>query len=323
MTVSQTLRKRINYQRDFEDLLVDVCQQYSLGNFLSFDPIEIGYEDVNLKLATSKGQFFVKVFAESRTDEECLRLVNVVKIAIDNGVLHPKFLLKDTGYIFRGRYDDFNIRLAVFEFIEGENFFELNRKPTESELSQIVKGAAMINKIDYKPKELYDSWALVNFSQELKKSRKYLNAKELKVLDALQTEFEAVNLQNLKYSLVHGDLISTNIMKSKEKIYFVDFSVANYYPRIVELAVLMSNIFFDPNNGKTLEKNYNFLLGEYGKHISLTDVEKKVLPLFVKLAHAMHLVRATREKNEGESTKENEYWLTLGKKGLELSMEVF
>ena len=85
----------------------------------------------------------------------------------------------------------------------------------------------MVNKIDYLPVLTYDSWALVNFTAELEKARKKLSKDDLKLLDKLQKEFELINIKSLPQSLVHGDLISTNIMKDKSKIYFVDFSVAN------------------------------------------------------------------------------------------------
>lgn len=323
MSITQDLRKRINFQGEFDELLIDVCSEYSLGKFVGFEVIEMGYEDVNLKLTAGKGNYFVKIFAEKRDDSECLRLINVVKIALDNGVSHPQFLVKDTGYIFRGRYEDFNIRLAVFEFIDGKTFYELKKAPSKDELKEIIKMAASINSIDYKTADLYDSWALVNYAKELEKSRKYLAPKELKVLDSLLKEFEKVDIKSLPHSLVHGDLISPNIMKAKDRIYFVDFSVANYYPRIVELAVLMSDVMFDPTGKNSIEKQFKNLVSEYSKYIELSAEELKILPLFIKLAHAMHLVRATREKAKGNKSAENEHWLTLGKKGLEQSISSF
>ncbi len=299
--------------------MIDVCREYILGEYRSFEPIEMGYEDVNLKLTTEKGVFFVKIFAESRDDAQCLRLINIVKTAIDSGVSHPKFLLKETGYIFRGRYENFNIRLAVFEFIEGKSFYDLKKLPTKEELKEIIKIAALINKIDYKPAPLYDSWALVNFPEELEKSREHLSAKELKVLDRLKSDFEEIDIKALPHSLVHGDLISSNLMKSKEKIYCVDFSVANFYPRIVELAVIMSDLMFDPTDKIGVKKYFKLLVDEYSTYNKLTSEELKILPLFIQLAHAMHLLRATREKAEGNKTAENEHWLSLGKKGFKYS----
>lgn len=324
MNISSELRNRINFQGEIAELLNDVCKSYEIGDFISFEPIESGYEDVNLKLVTSKGNFFVKIFHENRTDAECLRLINIVKIAIDNGVSHPQFLKRDVGYIFRNQYEQFNIRLAVFEFVTGKTFFELKRNPTTTELKEIIKMAAIVNKIDYLPVLMYDRWALVNFPAELEKARKKLSRDDLKLLDKLQKEFELINIKSLPQSLVHGDLISTNIMKDKSKIYFVDFSVANYYPRILELAVLMSDVMFDPKNKGSIITYYKLLINEYQKHLKLTAEELEVLPLFIKLAHAMHYIQATIEKEiKKNKSQENEYWLKIGKKGLEQTSKIW
>ena len=323
MNISQNLRKRINFQGEFDELLQDVCSAYKIGNFISFVPIEIGYEDFNLKLITSKGTFFVKIFSDKRDNTECLRLINVVKIALDNGVSHPKFLKHAEGYIYKNQYEQFNIRVAVFEFIEGKNFFEMKRNPNTVELKEIIKMAAAINKIDYVVAPLYDEWALVNFVAELELARKYLDKKQLKVLEQLKSDFEKIDLKSLPMSLVHGDLISTNIMKDKTNIYFVDFSVANYYPRIVELAVLMSDTMFDPTGKVTVEKYYKLLTVEYQNYLKLTEEEIEVLPLFIKLAHAMHVVRGERAIGQGDKSTVTKHLVDLGKKGLDATLKVW
>ena len=324
MIIPQVLRKRINFQGEFDELLRDVCVAYNIGSYVAFELIEMGYEDLNLKLTTTKGNYFVKIFAEKREDAECLRLINIVKTAIDNGVNHPLFLEKETGFIFRGRYEDFNIRLAVFEYIAGKSFFELKKNPTTEELKKIIKMAAILNKIDYKPADLYDSWALLNLPTEYKKAQKYIEEKYKKILDSLVMKFEKIDLKSLPHALVHGDLIRSNIMKSKDKIYFVDLSVANYYPRVVELAVIMSDVMFDPSSKASIEKNYKFLLQEYQKHMKLTKEELDVLPLFIQMAHGMHIIGATLEKEKRKNkSSENEHWLELGKKGLEQTYKVW
>ncbi len=324
MNIPQSLRKRINYQGEFEELLTDVTNSYGLGVFISFEPMILGMEDLNLKLLTTKGKYFVKIFNEKRDNVECLRLVNIVKMCTDNGVAHPEFLKRDVGYIFRNQYEQFNIRLAVFEFIEGKTFFDLKRNPTTAELKEIIKMAATVNKIDYKTADLYDPWATVNFPAEYKKARKYVDDNEKRIFDNLLAQFEKVDIKSLRHSLVHGDLIGTNIIKGKEKIYFVDFSSANFYPRIVELAVLMSDIMFDPTGKVSVEKYFDLLTSEYQKYIKLTKEDLASLPLFIKLAHSMNYLGAILEKNVGKNkTEENEHWLKLGKKGLDATLKVW
>ena len=66
MKKQNNFQKRIEYQGDLKPVFEDVCQQYNLGNFISFNIIKSGYEDFNIRLKTSKGHSFVKVFAKFR-----------------------------------------------------------------------------------------------------------------------------------------------------------------------------------------------------------------------------------------------------------------
>jgi hypothetical protein len=62
-----------------------------------------------------------------------------------------------------------------------------------------------------------------------------------------------------------------------------------------------------------------FIINEYEKQNQLTNQEKELLPFFVELAHAMHVIGAVRERDiHGNNSKENEYWLNQGLKGLKI-----
>ena len=79
-------------------------------------------------------------------------------------------------------------------------------------------------------------------------------------------------------------------------------------------------MLFDEDNPKTFQEYYNLALEEYQKHNPLTEEEIKVLPLFVKVAHVMHVLCATYERVvKGNNSAENEYWINLGKVGLKFT----
>jgi Ser/Thr protein kinase RdoA (MazF antagonist) len=63
---------------------------------------------------------------------------------------------------------------------------------------------------------------------------------------------------------------------------------------------------------------YNFALDEYQKYNKLTKKEINILPIYLKAAHAMHVIGAGKEKyKEGNKSEENRYWLSQGRKGLQ------
>ncbi len=135
--------------------------------------------------------------------------------------------------------------------------------------------------------------------------------------------FPRLNIEKLPHCFVHGDIISTNVIRSIDnKIFIIDFAVANIYPRIQELAILLCDLFLVKDKDKYLF-NYNLALEEYQKVLLLAKEEIEILPTYIKLAHAMHIIPATREKVKGTELKENDYWLRSGKEGIRFAYEIW
>lgn len=321
MTNESTFQKRISYQGDIKPILLQVCKDFSLGEYQSHKVITVGYEDFNLILTTDKGKFFVKMFANFRDETESQRYVNIMVEAIEAGVQHPKLFKSPQGYLHKITIDGSQISLCVMEYIDGVSFYEKNLKATTDEILFLVRQATLINKIDYKPKQIYDSWAIVNFLQECKKKGKYLDKDDVKLIDPLVEQFAAIKIEKLPHCFVHGDIIKTNVMKDKEgKLYIFDFSVSSYYPRVQELAILLSNMLFDEDKPGTFQDYYKLAVEEYQRYHQLTEKEIEILPLFVKVAFAMFILSATYEKVvKGNHSTENEYWINLGKIGLKFT----
>lgn len=320
--MKSTLQERIEYQGDITLLLEKVCRERVMGEYVSHSIISIGYEDLNLVVETTQGKFFFKIFASFRDKKDCERYVEIIKSARNAGIQQPEIY----GELYETNMDGKEIRLCVMQFIEGKNLYESHYKLTGKDALFLVQEAAKINQIPLKPAIVYDSWAIVNFLPEWDKKHRYLSEDDQKLILPLVKEFEKVNVDLLPHCLVHGDLIKTNILRDNQsdKLYILDFSVANYYPRIQELAVLMCDVFFDKGNLDHYKDLYKQTLTEYQKSIPLEKVELDTLPLFAKVAHAMHLLCATYEKviNKND-TAENEYFINLGRTGLRFTSGFF
>jgi len=211
------------------------------------------------------------------------------------------------------------------QYINGKSFYELGEAPGTDEMRFFAGQAAIINNLDIEPRDIYDSWAIVNFLTEFEKNRQHLPPEDLRMINTVAEKFANVQVQALPHCLVHGDIIKTNTMKDTEgKVYVLDFSVSNHYPRIQELAVLFCNLLFDENNPETFDEYYKLGLEEYQKHIAFTSEELAALPVFVQAAHAMHVICPIRERVvNGNDTTENEYWLNLGRVGLKYTTQVW
>lgn len=323
MKNNNTFLQRIDYKGSPLDLVSVICNDYDIGSCISYEIVEMGYEDLNIIIKTNKGKYFAKFFALFRDENECKRYINIMLKALAGGVSHPKLYKSSQGYLHRINIDKKALRLCLMEHIKGKTFYELELDPTVEESKFLANQAAIISQINIKPEFIYDQWAIVNFCKEYEEKGKYLNNEDRKLLELLYNKFSSYNTAKLPHCFVHGDILRTNVIKTdKGKLYIIDFAVSNYYPRIIELAVLYC-FFIDINDFQKTGQMFDIIVNEYQKNIQLTTDEINELPFFIELAHSMHILQANYQKVvEKNNSIENKYWLELGRKGLLYSKDL-
>lgn len=317
----ENFENRINLTFPLEFLSNEICKKYDLGDFVCNKLIEIGYEDYNYVLTTNKGVFVVKVFSTERTDNNSLELAQRADIAYKNGVSCPQIMKSSLGEVLSIlTIDNTVFRILVMEYIDGNNFFVLKQLPSENELEIIATELAKLNNIEYKPNFIYDKWAIVNYAQEYKKHINLINDSDKRHLDIALKLYNSCDFSKLKYGFVHGDIIETNIIKDKNgKLFFIDFSVSNYLPRIVDIAVTICDLCLDLNNLDKSKARATKFIEAYEKISPLSDYEKDCLKKFIVCHQAITVLETTREKIlENNNTDENEIFMQKGKKGLKI-----
>lgn len=321
---SSIFQERIGYKGDLGQFFGKATGDYGLGSLISYDPILQGYEDFNVKVKTDLGKYLFKVMGDFRTDEEAWQYADVIETVVNNGIAHPKIYKSVQGnLLYRTDLNGVDIRLVVMDYVDGKDFFQLKEKPTKEEAIFLVGQAAKISKINLKPEYVYDGWAIPNFLKEYNDIKDKIDSDDLNYLEPLASNFSKLGIEKLPHCFVHGDLIATNVIRSDDSgLFIIDFAVANYYPRIQELAVLLCDLLFVEDKEKYLE-NYKLVLETYQKEVKLEQKEIDLLPTFIKLAHAMHIVPATREKIKGNLLPENDFWLNSGQKGIRLATEIW
>lgn len=317
MHESQTPKDRLAYTGDFEVLIRHVTEAYDVGEPVSHGVIEVGYEDCNVVIETSRGKYLAKMFAKTRKPAEVARYTEIMQRVIEAGVSHPGLLTTTGGNI---TYTENGISLVLMQFIEGKTFFELDRSPDDSECRAILEQAAKINAVDYEPPYLFDSWAIPNIESMFEKVQRFIEPGDLSLVVQTIERYKAIPVNELPHSLVHGDFTKTNILKADDgKVYILDFSVANRYPRIQELAVIAANLLHD--NVTTLQNRCEKVVNEYSQFVELTEQERKHLPAYALAGVAMEFMGAHQEKYlNGNDTEETAYWLNLGRNGLRDSL---
>lgn len=325
MNKQNNFQERIEYQGDLRPVFEGVCQKYALGNFISFDVIRSGYEDFNIRLKSSKGNFFVKIFAKFRKKWECLRYIQIINRAYLSGINFPEIFKTSYGFLYEKQYQEIMVRLCTMQYIEGRSFLELGIAPSFKQTKSIVEQATRINKLKIKPKFIYDSWATINVLKEYEKKKKHLSNKDLKIITPLIKKFKKLSIKSLPHCFVHGDINKANVLKDKKgKIFIIDFSVSNYSPRIIELAVLLSAMFFSKKEKREFENDYKFILNHYLKFIQLTEKEILLLPFFTTLSFTAYLLAAEYEKKAKRNhSEENNYWLVEAREGLQYTSQLW
>lgn len=313
-------QERISYHGDMKPFLDLVSSDYGLGKYKSHDVKQNGYEDFNLILQTLNSLVFVKCFASWRTEEGYLRYLDIIQDAKAGGVRTPALYKNQKGIfvdtVSLGGSED---NLCVMEYLDGGNIWESKNPITKIEQTEIVAQAAKINMTNSAPVFVKDSWAILNIGKKYEENKERISSSERPLIEHLIVQLQSVDIASLPQAFVHGDIRSTNVMRHSDgKLHIIDFSVANVYPRIIEFAVLCCDILFNPDKPADFYDTYKWELSEYAKAgIALTKEELAVLPLFVRLSHAMNVLGGSSvDATNFISKAETKHWLELGKKGL-------
>lgn len=315
MPEQQKPTDRLNYTGNLEPVVDRLCDVYGVGTPNNISVIDVGYEDCNVILETDQDKFLAKMFAKTRTVEDVKRYTTTMQKVVEAGVHHPELLTTSSG---DKTYTDSGITLVLMRFVEGKTFFELDRAPDETERKAVLEQAAKVNSIDYKPPFLFDSWAIPNIRAMFDKVKQFVEPDDLRLVEQAMAQYEAIPVDDLPHCFVHGDFTKTNVVKGNDgKIYILDFSVSNWYPRIQELAVIAANLLHDDNEDSLLKDKCDTIVGEYSQFNTLTSDEHRYLPAYALAGVAMEFMGAHQEKYiNGNDTEETSYWLKLGREGL-------
>jgi len=316
--ITQTPTDRLNYTGDLGLVVDHLCEIYKVGNLINFSVIGIGYEDCNVFIETSEGKYVAKIFSKERNQEAITRYSTIMEKAVEAGVNHPQLLKTKLGEIVFSDSQANGISMVLMKFVSGGTFLEFNRAPDVEEQRAVIEQAVKVNRIDYHPPYLFDSWAIPNIKQMFDRVRQYIQPDDIGFVERAIALYSEIPVEKLPHCFVHGDFTKANVLKGDDgKIYILDFSVSNWYPRIQELAVISANLLHDENDSVSLRDRTELVSTEYEALNPLTLEEKQYLYAYALAGVAMEFMGAHQEKFiKGNNTEETEYWLNLGRNGL-------
>ncbi len=315
MSKLQSPTNRLALTGEFEPFIATIAESYGIGAPSDHSVIGVGYEDCNVVIDTEHSRYVAKMFAQTRKPDEVDRYVQIMERVVDAGVNHPELLKTKFGDVV---LSDSGVSLVLMPFIEGKTFLELDRAPTDEERVAVLEQAAKVNNIDYEPPYLFDSWAIPNIRSMYDRVKQYVKPEDLELAERAMASYEAIPVDSLPSCFVHGDFTKANVLLANDgPIYILDFSVANRYPRIQELAVIVANLLHS-DRGESLADRCNRVADEYSRFNELTPEERKHLPTYALAGVTMEFLGSHQEKFiNGNDTDETDYWLSLGREGLQ------
>lgn len=171
----------------------------------------------------------------------------------------------------------------------------------------------------------FDSWSLLRLVQKYDESVNQSDSskkliQDLKRISSVVMVVRKLDLENEKRfpkGFVHGDLHSDNILKDNDgNMMLLDLGVINYSPRIVDLAIFLSNTCIDFDNPKKTRILFNTAISTYDKENPLTDAEKQALLTLIRANYAMFLLRSSDLLEQEPNNVEYVYWNQFAQKGL-------
>lgn len=310
---------RIDVNTSLSEIAREICSKCNIKDYVSSQIVEVGYEDFNFIIETKSQKYFVKIFHKGRTSQDCSNYMDRINLSNRIDINTPKTICFDSI-----RIDDKDLKFVVFEYINGKSFLDLEQMPNETEIKEIIRQITSIHRAELKSDFIYDTWTITNFTNEFNSKGICLDDEYYKKFKELAEKLQNVDLSKLPHSFVHGDIISSNVIKDEDnKLWIIDFAVSNYLPRIIDLVVTGDNLCLDPKSRENTINNLKLIISEYEKYKKLTDYEKEIIPLFYDIGNAMGILQINTLKQDIEHSEEDEYWLKVSEQGLKYSDSKF
>lgn len=333
--------KRLNLsQAEMLAVIEKAVEAFDLGQLIAADGIEVGYEDVNIILQTSKGKFLLKILIDfilkkPRSTEASERYVETMESFRADGIALPRLYpvvgnVADqpstvSNYLLLQQvpHNAEPVWMLVMEFFEGQDFIE--RKPNLDDMQTIAKYLVKINNSKLQRQPVYDPWQPHYLDRSYDEAEALLAGPTKILVEEVLKKFNQIDQQQLPIAVIHADFMRNNILKNDQGEYcLLDFGVVNSGPRISDLAVFLAGFCMDPE--ESLANNrlaYQTGLAAYEQVIKLTDYERQHLGTMVRAAYACYYLPALVEKMVEENlTEENDYWIRLGEAGLAMTKEL-
>jgi len=159
----------------------------------------------------------------------------------------------------------------------------------------------------------------IGLLNEYEKKWSYLSPVYQDIIEPIYREFKKCDYKTLPKAFVHGDMMSTNLMRdSNGKIWLIDFSVSNYTTRMNEIIVICDDVAMIYGNREKSEHRIRRAFSLWCNKVRATTEERENFQLFFSVANAINVMNSSYEIRNGNTSKETKMHFEAGIFGLTL-----
>lgn len=302
----EQLFKRIGRKIDIIELSKEICKEYGFGEYKKHELIFVGIDDLSYYLFTSKGKLVVKIMNHEKTTQDIDEFIHK-NLVIARNIKAPKIILHNEEALFTYK----NIKLVVIECIDGKDLYTINKRITKQDILKLIEILIPFHNIQENIENMeYDEYCFMKIKYDYEKIKKILPANIKEQVEEAIKNFDKIELSKLPLCFIHGDLISTNIMKDKDdKLWLIDFYQSGNGVRILDIVKVLNSVIYNYQYEDNIEELEQYFLEQYSKKIPLTEYELEVLPTLRKIDACTGIMLETYDLLKGNNNEENEYWL--------------
>ena len=179
-----------------------------------------------------------------------------------------------------------------------EEVFKSKKEPTTENIKLIIKQIALIHKSKFKPHGIYDIWTPDHFVDEYSKKSRFLTKEEKELLGPVALKMKKVNLTKCIKATIHKDIQGSNVLvNKKDDIRIIDFSVMDYGPIVLELAIFIALFVINPwqDTPQIAKEKYDLVINEYQKYRKLKPCDLSIIPTLVLTTYGANTLPARYE----------------------------
>lgn len=308
--------ERIGKEINLENLSKEICRVYKLGDYKEYKLILVGIDDLSYFLDTTNGKYIVKIINHEKTNEEINEFIQKNSVITRNNVKAPKLISYDENYLFTYDMDGLHINLVVMEYIDGSDLYSIDKQITKKDIEKLIDILIPLHKIEDKiENKEYDEYCFMKIKEDYQKTKNVLPRYIREQVGKIIKDFEKIELEKLPKCFIHGDLISSNIMKDKNKdLWLIDFYQSGIGVRILDIVKVLNSVIDNYKYENDTEELEQYFIEEYNKRMPLTEYELEILPILRKIDVCVGMMMETFDAIEGRDNEENQYWLENDKR---------